>query len=99
MKKAKHHITTRNTRELADALGIASPVDQALMEYKAELSDIVARAIFESGLTVNEIVTKSGVARSKVSAIKNGSLAGISCDLFIKIIAATGVRIKFKMVS
>ena len=97
MKKTKKKYTVaRNTQELAQALGITSDSETALMEYKAKLSSIAAKAIANSNMTVNEIVKTSGVARSKVSAIKNGALAGISSDLFLKVIAATGTKIEFK---
>jgi predicted XRE-type DNA-binding protein len=69
------------------------------MEYKAQLSILAVKAIKDSNLSVNDVVQFSGVARSKVSAVKNGALAGISCDLFIKIISATGARLIFKMAS
>ena len=45
---------------------------------------------------MNEIVKRSGVARSKVSAVKNGAVISISCDLLIKIITATGKRLVFR---
>lgn len=60
---------------------------------------MASKAIDDSGLAVNEIVKKSGVARSKGSAIKNGALAGISIDLFIKVIASTGAKLTLKMAS
>lgn len=96
-KKQKTFVVARNPKEIALALGIESEVDHALMEYKAQLSTMATKAIKLSGLTINEIVEKSGVARSKVSAIKNGALAGISSDLFMKVIAAAGARLSFKM--
>lgn len=89
----------KNSKEIARALGIDSPADIALMEYKTNLSILATKAIENSGLTVNEIVKRSQVARSKVSAIKNGALAGISCDLFLKVIAATGGKVTFKLAS
>lgn len=95
----KNNTVISNTKELAAAFGIDSDVDIALMEYKAQLSSMATRAIEKSGLTVNEIVKKSGVARSKVSAIKNGALAGISSDLFLKVISAAGAKLSFKMAS
>ena len=67
------------------------------MEYKAQLSIMAAETIIESGLTVNEIVKRSGVSRSKVSAIKNGALAGISSDLFLKVISAAGGKLIIKL--
>jgi predicted XRE-type DNA-binding protein len=50
-----------------------TPGDIALMKYKAELSRLVVKSIQDLGLALNEIVKRSGVARSKVSAVKNGA--------------------------
>ena len=96
-KNVKNYTTIENSKELAKALGIHSSVDQMLMEYKAELSSMAVKAIHSSGYSVNEIVVNSGIARSKVSAIKNGAISGMSCDLFIKIIAATGKKLSLKV--
>jgi predicted XRE-type DNA-binding protein len=98
-KNKKHHIGAKNSKEIAEALGIDSAIDIALMEYKASLSELAMKVVENSGLTVNEIVKRSDVARSKVSAIKNGALAGISSDLFLKVIAAAGGRVTFKLAS
>jgi transcriptional regulator with XRE-family HTH domain len=65
-----------------------------LMKYKAELSRLAVRAIGKSGLTLNEIVRRSGVARSKVSAVRNGATVSVSCDLLVKIIGVTGVQVR-----
>ena len=92
-KKAKKYVTARNSSEISKALGIDSAAEQALVEYKAQLSKIAVETIESSTLEVNEIVKRAGVARSKVSAIKNGALAGISSDLFIKVIVAAGGRL------
>jgi predicted XRE-type DNA-binding protein len=78
---------------LGDILGL-SKGEIALLEYKAALSQIAAAAIRESGLRVNDLVERSGVARSKVSAVKNGATSSVSCDLLVKIIGATGTRIE-----
>src|SRR5262245_47162238 len=92
--KSKIHVA-RNPDELGKILGL-SKADTALMKYKSELSTLAVKAIKESGLTVNEIVKRSGVARSKVSAVKNGAVVSMSCDLLIKIITATGKRLVFR---
>jgi predicted XRE-type DNA-binding protein len=68
------------------------------MEHKAELSRIAATAIRQSGLRVNELAELSGVARSKVSAVRHGATVSVSCDLLIKIIGATGARLRLKVV-
>jgi predicted XRE-type DNA-binding protein len=96
-KPKRRYVIANSPGEIASALGIESAVDVALMEYKANLSELAAKVISSSGFSVNEIVKRSGVARSKVSAIKNGALAGISSDLFLKVIAAAGGKVTFKL--
>jgi predicted XRE-type DNA-binding protein len=93
----KNYVIVKTPTEIAKVLGIDSPADIALMEYKTKLSNMAAETIAESGLTINEIVRRSGVARSKVSAIKNGALAGISSDLFLKVISAAGGKLIIKL--
>ena len=73
-----------------------SESDIALMEYKAEISSIAVKSIEASQMSVNEIVERSGVSRSKVSAVKNGATISISIDLLLRIIAATGTKIKIR---
>jgi len=85
--------TAKTPNEVGLILGL-TPGDVALMKYKAELSSLAVRAIAESGFTLNEIVRRSGVARSKVSAVKNGATVSVSCDLLVKIIGATGVEVQ-----
>jgi predicted XRE-type DNA-binding protein len=83
----------RTPNEIGRILGL-TPGDIALMKYKAELSRLAVKAIRESGLQLNEIVRRSGVARSKVSAVKNGATVAVSCDLLVKIIGATGLDVQ-----
>ncbi len=97
--RKKNYTVAKNVKEISQALGIENASDIALIAYKAELSRIAVKAIEKSGFTVNEVVKLSGVARSKVSAIKNGSISGISCDLFIKVISSTGAKLSLKMAS
>ena len=91
--KAGNFVTAKTPDDLGRILGL-TPGDIALMKYKAELSTLAVRAIEESGLTLNEIVKRSGVARSKVSAVRNGATVSISCDLLVKIIGATGIQLQ-----
>lgn len=94
MKKNKP-VIINNSKELATALGL-STADHDYMVYKAELSEIAIKAIEKSKISVTELVQRSGLSRSKVSALKNGAIAGISIDLMIRVIAATGTRLKLK---
>jgi hypothetical protein len=91
--KAGNFVTAKTPDDLGRILGL-TPGDIALMKYKAELSALAVRAIEESGLALNDIVKRSGVARSKVSAVRNGATVSISCDLLVKIIGATGMQLQ-----
>ena len=93
MSKGSKSAVAKTPDEIGRILEL-TPGDIALMKYKAELSRLAVKAITESGLPLNEIVRKSGVARSKVSAVKNGGTVCVSCDLLVKIIGATGVDIQ-----
>ena len=93
MPKRSKSAVARTPDDLGRILGL-TPGDVALMKYKAELSRLAVKAIQESCLPLKEIVRNSGVARSKVSAVKNGATVSVSCDLLVKIIGATGVVVQ-----
>jgi predicted XRE-type DNA-binding protein len=93
MRKNNTIATAKTANDIGRILGL-TPGEIALMKYKAELSRLAVKAIKESGLALNEIVKRSGVARSKVSAVKNGATVSVSCDLLIKIIGAAGVEVQ-----
>ena len=91
--KGGNFVTAKTPDDLGRILGL-TPGDIALMKYKTELSTLAVRAIEESGLTLNEIVKRSGVARSKVPAVRNGATVSISRDLLGKIIGTTGIQLQ-----
>jgi predicted XRE-type DNA-binding protein len=95
MKKNKNVVVAKNPDERGELLGL-SPADKELMKQKAILIEIAIKSMEQSGFPVNDIVARSGVSRSKVSAVKNHSPVSVTCDLLIKIIAATGKSLKVK---
>jgi hypothetical protein len=58
--KAGNFVTAKTPDDLGQILGL-TPDDITLMKYKAELSTLAVRAIEGSGLTLNEIVKRSGI--------------------------------------
>jgi len=68
-REGSKSVTAKTPNDIGRILGL-TPGDIALMKYKAELSHLAVKSIRESGLALGEIVKRSGVARSKVSAIK-----------------------------
>lgn len=97
MKKNSRHTLIENPNQLTKFLDLTE-ADRQMMLYKVQLSKIASEAIVTSGFSVNEVVERSKVARSKVSAIKNGSISGISCDLMLKVISACGIQLSLNKV-
>jgi predicted XRE-type DNA-binding protein len=91
--RSRKSVTAKTPNDVGRILGL-TPGDIALMKYKAELSHLAVKSIQESGLALNEIVRRSGVARSKVSGVKNGATISVSCDLLVKIIGAAGLELQ-----
>ncbi len=96
MKKTTKKVRPKGLKsplEIGHAIGIDDPVDVALFSYKADLSILAVKTIRESGYSISDLSKKAGVARSKVSAIANGAVVGMSHELFLKIIIACGKQI------
>jgi hypothetical protein len=98
MKKnnTRNYTVTKNISELTNALGI-NQGEIALIEYKIELSKMAKIAIEKSELSMKEVKKHSGITLEKIRAIKNGALAGISCEQLIKVISATGFKLTIEM--
>ena len=90
-------IVTRTAADLGEALGL-SDAETAEMEFRSELSVALARAIENGKLTHAEIAKRSGTSRTRVTAIANGSTAGISTDVMIRVLSAVGYLAKLKIV-
>jgi predicted XRE-type DNA-binding protein len=82
----------RTPEALADALGLTAAdawewrVHYALLR---RLKEIVRR----KKLTHAEIAARAGTSRTRVTAILNDHLEGVSSDLLIRILAALGYKV------
>ena len=89
-------IRVKTAEELGQALGL-SPVETAEMEFRSELTCAVTRIIREGNLTHAEIAKRAGTSRTRVTAIANGNTQGMSTDLLIRVLAATGHRAELRV--
>ncbi len=71
------------------ALGL-SAVDTAEMEFRSELTVALSKIIQSGKLTHMEIAKRAGTSRTRVTAIANGNTQGVSTDVLIRVLAATG---------
>ena len=89
-------IRVKSAEDLGRALGL-SAADTGEMEFRSELTCALAKIIGKGKLTNAEIATRAGTSRTRVTAIANGNTQGISTDLLIRVLSATGHRAELRV--
>lgn len=83
-------------QELGNAMGL-SAAETAEMEFRSELTVALAKIIQSRSLTHEKIAREAGTSRTRVTAIANGNTDGISTDVLIRVLAATGYRAEVRV--
>ncbi len=96
MKKSEKPIRARTAKDLGRVLGL-SEAETCEMEFRSELTSALAKIIHNGKLTHAEIAQKAGTSRTRVTAIANGNTHGISTDLLIRVLSATGYRAELRV--
>jgi predicted XRE-type DNA-binding protein len=94
--KARKLVTVRTAEDLGRALGL-STADTAEMEFRSDLTVSLAKIIQSGRLTHAEIAKGAGTSRTRVTAIANGNTQGVSTDVLIRVLAATGYRAEVRV--
>ena len=94
--KAQKNVTVRTAEELGRALGL-STADTAEIEFRSELTVALAKIIQAGRLTHADIAKGAGTSRTRVTAIANGNTHGVSTDVLIRVLAATGYRAEVRV--
>jgi len=89
-------IRAKTAEDLGRALGL-SPAETGEMEFRSELTCALAKIIRKEKLTHAEIAKRAGTSRTRVTAIANGNTQGISTDLLIRVLSATGYRAELRV--
>lgn len=94
--KTGKRVTVRSAEELGRVLGL-SVADTAEMEFRSDLT-VALVTIIEAGLLTHaEIAKRAGTSRTRVTAIANGNTQGVSTDVLIRVLAATGHRAEVRV--
>ena len=96
MSKARKSVTVRTAEDLGRALGL-SMADTAEMEFRSEFTVALSKIIQAGRLTHAEIAKRAGTSRTRVTAIANGNTHGVSTDVLIRVLAATGYRAEVRV--
>lgn len=94
--KRNRRVTVRTAEDLGRALGL-SVADTAEMEFRSELTVALTNIIQAGKLTHAEIAKRAGTSRTRVTAIANGNTHGVSTDVLIRVLAATGHRAEVRV--
>lgn len=94
--KTRRLVTVRTAEDLGRALGL-SAADTAEMEFRSDLTVSLAKIIQSGSLTHADIAKRAGTSRTRVTAIANGNTRGVSTDVLIRVLAATGHRAEVRV--
>ena len=98
MKKSNTNKSVRveSVEELGKALGLTA-AETGEMEFRSDLTCALAKIIRNGKMTHAEIAKKAGTSRTRVTAIANGNTKGISTDLLIRVLSATGHKAELRV--
>ncbi len=91
-KKVKP-VIARNTKELAKVMGL-DPADAVEWELRYSLTRKIIETAESNHLTVTQIAKAAKTSRARVTNILKGDSQGISIDVLLRILGATGQTIK-----
>ncbi|NOT77506.1 MAG: XRE family transcriptional regulator [Bacteriovoracaceae bacterium] len=86
----------KNAKELALAIGLSEERGQ-LAELKAKLTKEIILTLKHQNLTHQELSNLSGVPRSAITGIINGSLQKVTIDRLVRILFSLGYIIDMKL--
>jgi predicted XRE-type DNA-binding protein len=89
-------IRAKTVEDLGRALGL-SAAETGEMEFRSELTCALAKIIQNGKCTHAEIAKRAGTSRTRVTAIANGNTKGISTDLLIRVLSATGYKAELRV--
>ena len=88
--------TYENASDLAAGLGL--PADRGhIATMKAKLTKEIIKIMDRQGVTHREVAELSGVPRSAVTGIVNGSLQNVSIERLVRILGTLGKTVKLKV--
>ena len=98
MRTTKSRKTTivRTADDLGRVLRL-SQADTAEMEFRSDLTVSLAKIIQSGRLTHADIAKRAGTSRTRITAIANGNTQGVSTDVLIRVLAATGYRAQVRV--
>ena len=93
MAKKVKPIITRDAKELAEVMGLG-PADAVEWELRHSLTRRIIETAERNRLTVTQIAKGAKTSRARITNVLKGDSQGISIDVLLRILGATGQTIK-----
>ncbi len=93
MAKKVKPIVTRDARELAEVMGL-TPADAVEWILRYSLTNRIIETAKRNQFTVTQIAKKAKTSRARVTNVLKGDSHGISIDVLLRILGATGQTIR-----
>ena len=93
MAKKIKPIVSHSPKELAEAMGL-TPADAVEWVLRYSLSQRIIETAERNCLTVSQIAKEAKTSRARVTKVLKGDSQGISIDVLLRILGATGQSIK-----
>jgi predicted XRE-type DNA-binding protein len=93
---SKKPVRVSSAEDLGRALGL-SRAETGEVEFRSELTCVLVKIIQNGTLTHAEIAKRAGTSRTRVTAIANANTRGISTDLLIRVLSATGHKAELRV--
>lgn len=96
MAKKTKSVVARNSKELAEAMGL-TPADAIEWEIRFSVTNRIIETVNRNRLTVTQIAKDAKTSRARVTQVLKGDSQGISIDVLLRILGAAGqtIRISF----
>ena len=91
--KSTNKITAKGGSSLAKTMGL-SPADALEWEFRYTITKKIIDIFYKKNLTVTKIAKDSGTSRARVTRILKDDTQGISLDVLLRVLGATGHTIK-----
>ena len=89
--KSSKPLVVRSAKALAELLNL-SDAEAQWIELRARLLVAIAREVERRGMTHAALAVDAKTSRSRITAILNGNLKGVSTDLLLRIGASLGLQ-------
>lgn len=93
---SKKPVRVSSAEDLGRALRL-SRAETGEVEFRSELTCALVKIIQNGTLTHAEIARRAGTSRTRVTAIANANTRGISTDLLIRVLSATGHKAELRV--